>query len=349
MATLAEALIPWHAGHGRHDLPWQQERTAYRVWISEIMLQQTQVSTVIDYYQRFMQRFPDVASLAAAPMDEVLHLWSGLGYYSRARNLQRAAQRIVTDFGGRLPEEREQLAQLPGIGRSTAAAILALSRGRREAILDGNVKRVLARYFGIDGAPGERATERELWERAEQCTPETQIAVYTQAIMDFGATLCTRRQPLCQQCPLRPDCIAYGSGRVLQLPTPRARAARPTRRVVMLLAVRAPGEVLLQRRPAHGVWGGLWTPPEFDSLEAAELFCSATLLGAQLERMPLPVLRHGFTHFELQITPLRARCDGLNGVMEATETLWYNAREPARVGLPAPIAVLLSTSGNLNP
>jgi A/G-specific adenine glycosylase len=349
VAAFAKALIGWHTLHGRHDLPWQHNPTPYRVWISEIMLQQTQVATVMDYYQRFMRRFPDCASLAAASLDEVLHLWSGLGYYSRARNLQRAAQRIEADFGGQLPSEREQLAQLPGIGRSTAAAILALASGRREAILDGNVRRVLARYFGIDGAPGERTTELELWRRAEQCTPTTDVAIYTQAIMDFGATLCTRRQPLCQQCPVQADCVAYRDARVHQLPSPRVRAARPVRGVVMLLAARANGEILLRRRPMQGVWAGMWTPPEFDSLEAAARYCGTTLRSAQLEPEPLAVLRHAFTHFELQITPVRARCDGLAMVMEGAEVLWYNAREPARIGLPAPIAALLSNPGNPSP
>jgi|SRR5665213_2315075 len=346
MGPVAQALITWHENHGRHELPWQHDRTPYRVWISEIMLQQTQVSTVVGYYRRFMQRFPDVATLAAAPLDEVLHLWSGLGYYSRARNAQRAAQCIVRDFDGELPDEREQLAQLPGIGRSTAAAILALASGRREAILDGNVKRVLARYFGIDGLPGQSTTVRELWARAEQCTPSTQVAVYTQAIMDFGATLCTRRQPLCHQCPLRADCVAYREGRVEQLPTSRTRPARRTRCVVMLLAARADGSVLLRRRPAQGVWGGLWTPPEFDSQEAAALFCGKALGDAKLEPLPLSLVRHAFTHFDLHITPVRARCDGLGIVMEGAEMLWYNAREPARIGLPAPILALLNNSGN---
>jgi A/G-specific adenine glycosylase len=346
---VARTLIRWHADHGRHDLPWQHERTPYRVWISEIMLQQTQVSTVIGYYQRFMQRFPDVGALADAPLDEVLHLWSGLGYYSRARNLQCAAQRIVSEFGGQLPQQPAQLAQLPGIGRSTAAAIVALAGGRREAILDGNVKRVLARYFGIQGALGERATERELWDRAEQCTPSTQIAVYTQAIMDFGATLCTRRQPRCQQCPLQAGCVAYVSGRVAQLPARRARALRRTRGVVMLLASREDGGVLLRRRPAHGVWGGLWAPPEFDSLEAAAHFCGTALGGAELEAVPLPRVRHAFTHFDLDITPVRAHCAGVAMLMEGAEVLWYNAREPARIGLPAPIAALLSNPGNSAP
>ncbi|HEY2419288.1 MAG TPA: A/G-specific adenine glycosylase [Steroidobacteraceae bacterium] len=345
MGPVARALISWHANHGRHELPWQHERTPYRVWISEIMLQQTQVSTVIGYYQRFMQRFPDVAALAAAPLDEVLHLWSGLGYYSRARNLQRAAQRIVAEFDGQLPDEREQLAQLPGIGRSTAAAVLALASGRCETILDGNVKRLLARYFGIDGAPGRSATMRELWRRAEECTPATQVAVYTQAIMDFGATVCTRRRPSCPQCPLQADCVAFREQRVQQLPTARSRPARRTHSVFMLLAARADGSVLLRRRPEHGVWGGLWAPPEFDSLAAAALFCGNTLGRGELEPIPLPLVRHAFTHFDLHITPVRAHCAGLQTVMEGAEVLWYNPREPARIGVPAPILALLSNSG----
>jgi len=342
-APIAAALVAWHAQHGRHDLPWQCERTAYRVWVSEIMLQQTQVSTVIGYYQRFMQRFPDLASLAAAPIDEVLHLWSGLGYYSRARNLHRAAQQVVGEHGGELPSEVEALAALPGIGRSTAAAIVALAFGRRASILDGNVKRVLARYFAVDGIVGHSATERELWLRADQCTPYADIGVYTQAIMDFGATLCTRRDPLCMHCPLRQDCAALRAGRVHELPVPRARRARPLRRVVMLLAVDPDGQVLLQRRPPRGIWGGLWTPPEFEHRQAATQFCATALPAARLEAAALPPLRHAFTHFELEITPLCARCQSAPGVMEAGGMLWYNAREPARVGLPAPIAALLAS------
>jgi A/G-specific adenine glycosylase len=340
---IADALIAWHARHGRHDLPWQRERTPYRVWVSEIMLQQTQVATVIGYYERFMRRFPDIESLAAAPLDEVLHLWSGLGYYSRARNLHRSAQRVVSEHGGELPGEVAALAELPGIGRSTAAAIVALAMGRRASILDGNVKRVLARYFAIDGSPADSVTERELWHRAEQCTPQSGFAVYTQAIMDFGATMCTRRDPRCMQCPLREDCAARRLGRVHQLPAPRTRRPRPTRRVFMLLAVDSDGQVLLQRRPPHGIWGGLWTPPEFQHQEAATRFCATALRAARLELQPLPGLRHAFTHFELEITPLRARCQRALTVMEGGGTLWYNPREPARIGLPAPIAALLAS------
>ena len=340
---IAAALIDWHARHGRHDLPWQRERTPYRVWVSEIMLQQTQVATVIGYYERFMRRFPDIESLAAAALDEVLHLWSGLGYYSRARNLHRSAQRVVGEHGGELPGEVAALAELPGIGRSTAAAIVALSMGRRATILDGNVKRVLARYFAIEGSPADSVTERELWQRAEQCTPQSDFAVYTQAIMDFGATLCTRRDPLCMHCPLREDCAARRLGRVHELPAARERRPRPTRRVFMLLAVDSDGQVLLQRRPQQGIWGGLWTPPEFQHQAAATQFCATALGAGQLELQPLPGLRHVFTHFELEITPLRARCQRALTVMEGGETLWYNPREPARIGLPAPIAALLAS------
>ena len=342
MSSIAPALIAWHARHGRHDLPWQVDRTPYRVWVSEIMLQQTQVQTVLGYYPRFMQRFPDVPTLAAAPLDEVLHLWSGLGYYSRARNLKHAAERIVAVHGGELPMAREALEALPGIGRSTAAAILALSGGQREAILDGNVRRVLSRLFGIDGPPSAPATLRALWSQAEDCTPTQEVATYTQAIMDFGATLCTRRRPLCIHCPLQSECIAHTTGRVESLPARRGRLARRIRSIVMLLAERASGELLLQRRPTTGVWGGLWAPPDFPTLEAARLYCGARLERAEIDALPLPPLRHGFTHFDLEITPIRARCDGLAGVMEGGELLWYNAREPARVGLPAPIALLLS-------
>jgi A/G-specific adenine glycosylase len=305
------------------------------------MLQQTQVATVLGYYPRFLQRFPEVAALAAAPLDEVLHLWSGLGYYSRARNLHRAAQCIIAEHGGELPEAPEALAALPGIGRSTAAAIAAIAYGRRAAILDGNVRRVLSRYFGIEGPRGARATELELWQRAEACTPEAHVGTYTQAIMDLGATLCTRRQPLCERCPLSEGCLACRTGRTHELPATRARAARPQRSVVMLIAERADGSVLLRRRAARGVWGALWTPPEFGSAAEAEQFCARELPGARLDALPLPTLQHAFTHFDLEILPLRARCGEAR--VEGAEVLWYNAREPALIGLPAPIATLLSS------
>jgi A/G-specific adenine glycosylase len=340
--ALAPALTAWHAGHGRHDLPWQQVRTPYRVWVSEIMLQQTQVATVIGYYLRFMQRFPDVQALAAAPLDEVLHLWSGLGYYSRARNLHRAAQRIVAECAGQLPGDSAQLSALPGIGRSTAAAILALSTGAAHAILDGNVRRVLARYFGVEGPPNQRSVETELWALAERCTPATDVATYTQAIMDLGATVCTRRRPLCLHCPLSAACLARIQGRQLELPGRRARAARRRKQVVMLLAQREDGDVLLRRRPEAGLWGGLWVLPEFADVEAARSWCQRHFAQAQFGAVPLPSIEHAFTHFDLTITPWPVCCRGA-GVMEAPDLLWYNTRAPVRVGVPAPIATLLAS------
>jgi A/G-specific adenine glycosylase len=308
------------------------------------MLQQTQVATVIGYYERFMQRFPDVRALATASLDEVLHAWSGLGYYSRARNLQRAAQLIVREHDGELPRDPSSLQRLPGIGRSTAAAIVALAHDDHAAILDGNVKRVLARYFGVEGSPGDRATEQRLWEHAEACLPAGGAAIYTQAIMDFGATLCTRARPLCMHCPLREGCVAWRTGRVEALPAPRHRAARPERQVVMLLLERADGSLLLQRRPPQGVWAQLWVPPEFASLQDAQAFCIARRPPLELDPAPLPSLRHAFTHFELTIQPLRARyVESAAGVMEGPESLWYNPRKPARIGVPAPISALLSS------
>ena len=342
-ADLAPALLAWHAQHGRHDLPWQRDPTPYRVWVSEIMLQQTQVVTVIGYFDRFMARFPDLATLAAAPLDEVLHLWSGLGYYSRARNLQRAAQIVVADHGGELPTAAAALAQLPGIGRSTAAAIRALSAGDRAAILDGNVRRVLARHFAVSGVPTQSAVQARLWALAESCTPERDVAAYTQAIMDLGATVCVRRRPPCTTCPLQQGCIAHRTGRQHELPAPRARAARRTRSVVMLFARQADGSVLLERRAERGVWGGLWCPPQFPSVEAARLFATTRLAAAAVEPQSRAVLRHAFTHFELEISPLLARCNGWSGVMDGPPALWYNPANPERLGLPAPVTALIQS------
>ncbi len=340
--SVAPRLLAWHAVHGRHDLPWQQQRTPYRVWVSEVMLQQTQVATVIPYFTRFIERFPDVAALAAAPPDEVLHLWSGLGYYSRARNLQRAAQLIVQEHGGAFPTAFDAVAALPGIGRSTAGAVLALACDQRYPILDGNVRRVLARYFGVEGPTNERAVEQRLWQLADECTPYEHVATYTQAIMDLGATLCTRSRPRCNECPLQQDCVAHLTGREQELPSKRTRAGRTAKQVHMLLAVQSDGSVLLQRRPERGIWGGLWSPPEFDSVESARLFSATALRDAAVELRALPGIEHAFTHFDLSIHPLSVRCAGLaGGVMEGAGTLWYNPRSPQRVGLPAPIQTLI--------
>jgi A/G-specific adenine glycosylase len=307
------------------------------------MLQQTQVATVIPYYRRFLERFPDVRSLAGAPLDEVLHLWSGLGYYARARNLHRAAIRVRDEHAGEVPGSFEELAALPGIGRSTAGAILALSSGARLPILDGNARRVLARYFAVDGARGERACEERLWALAERCTPPTRVAEYTQAIMDLGATVCVRWRPLCLHCPLAGRCLARRSGRQHELPTARRPRPRPQRRVFMVLALEDSGRVRLERRPESGVWGGLWCLPEFASASAAAAFVRDTLgVGGSAPR-PLATLEHAFTHFDLAITPLLIRCQGCNApLVEEGGGLWYNLREPARIGLPAPIGALLA-------
>jgi A/G-specific adenine glycosylase len=338
---LTHALIEWHARRGRHDLPWQKARTPYRVWVSEIMLQQTQVATVIPYYERFINRFPDVATLAAAPIDDVLHLWTGLGYYARGRNLHRAAVHIRDELGGEFPESIAELVKLPGIGRSTAGAILALSRGEPHAILDGNVKRVLARYFAVPGASTDRVTIERLWKLAERCTPDVDVAVYTQAIMDLGATVCVRKKPLCAYCPLCEWCLARRSGRQNEIPAPRPTRARRTRQVFMLVAVREDRTVLLERRPESGVWGGLWCLPEFDTLSAARVFADQSLKRLQGEPEALDVMQHSFTHFDLVISPLLTRCSGPAGVMDDNQSLWYNTHEPARIGLPAPIKTLL--------
>lgn len=338
---LTPALIEWHARRGRHDLPWQKERTPYRVWISEIMLQQTQVAAVIPYYERFITRFPDVTTLAEAPIDDVLHLWTGLGYYARARNLHRAALRIFDEFDSEVPRSFAALVTLPGIGRSTAGAILALSCGEPFAILDGNVKRVLARYFGVPGPSTDAATTKRLWTLAERCTPQEDVAVYTQAIMDLGATVCVRRKPLCAFCPLSEWCIARRTGRQHVIPAPRPTRARRSRRVFMLVAVREDHAVLLERRPDSGVWGGLWCLPEFDTLSAARVFADQSLQRAHGEPQALEIVQHSFTHFDLVISPLLTRCSGPAGVMDDSQSLWYNTQEPARIGMPAPIKSLL--------
>ena len=338
-SRVAPALIAWHARNGRHDLPWQRERTPYRVWVSEIMLQQTQVATVIPYYLRFMARFADVGALAAAPLDAVLHAWAGLGYYARARHLHRAAVQIHTEWGGVFPQHFADIASLPGVGRSTAAAILALSRNERHAILDGNVKRVLSRYFALEGPAAEHSAA--LWAHSEACTPNADVAIYTQAIMDLGATICTRRNPLCAFCPLSAHCRAHRLGRQHAIPAPRRAGARRKKHAFMLVAERTDGAVLLTQRPHAGVWGGLWCLPEFASAEAASAYLARTLAPAAGELTALDAIEHAFTHFDLTVTPLWACCSGPGAVMDAPEMLWYNRREPQPVGLPAPVKALL--------
>ena len=342
MPELAAALLPWFKRHGRHDLPWQQDTDPYRVWVSEIMLQQTQVKTVIPYFVRFVERFPDACALAVAPLDQVLHLWTGLGYYARARNLHRAAQIIVRDFDGELPADLHTLMGLPGIGRSTAGAILTLGHGRRAPILDGNVKRVLTRFYGIYGWPGRREVEKRLWELAERETPQQETADYTQAVMDLGATVCTRSRPRCADCPLASGCHALRHGEQQQLPTGKTRNSLPVRKVVFALLQNEQGEILLEKRPPAGIWGGLWSFPEYRSgTELADwIEARAVLVSESLTT--LPQIRHSFSHYHLDITPVKAVIrDKADTIRDNEAYLWYTPGHGQEIGMAAPVKALM--------
>ena len=335
-----ERLLAWFEIHGRHNLPWQHNPTPYRVWISEVMLQQTQVATVIPYYEHFMARFPDVQSLAAAPLDEVLHLWTGLGYYARARNLRACAQALVAHHGGEFPQGLEAVMALPGIGKSTAGAILALSLEQRHPILDGNVKRVLARAFGIAGNPSSAAVIAALWMQSDACTPTLRVGEYTQAIMDLGATLCSRSRPACTVCPMSTGCVAAREGRQAELPGMKQRRLRGSREATLLIAeMESAGlvAVLVERRPAAGLWGGLWSPPQFESEFAALDWVRREVGEPESRTEVLAPIHHAFTHFDLRLTPLRVRCCLTAAVHDGDDRLWYCLSDPPRVGLPQPI------------
>lgn len=358
--TFSQLLLNWHANHGRHDLPWQQNRNLYRVWISEIMLQQTQVSTVIPYFERFMARFPDILTLANATEDDVLHLWTGLGYYARARNLHKTAKIIRDNYDGQFPEDFESVLALAGIGRSTAGAILAQALGQCHVILDGNVKRVLSRLYAITGWPGTKTIESQLWLHAESLTPEHNLKNYTQAIMDLGATVCARK-PQCPQCPVSHLCQAYASEQTLSLPTPKPRKTKPVKATRMLILKNNESHVLLIQRPAKGIWGSLWSFPECE-IETDITDWSRNTLGLQLSELHEgQQLRHTFSHYHLDITPLYAKANILSpsdkGISEAEsppynevppepmvepkKIVWYNTRQPDSRGLPAPVKSLL--------
>ncbi len=395
----ADAVIDWFETHGRHDLPWQAHPSPYGVWVSEIMLQQTRVGTVIPYFQRFMARFPDVAALAAAEIDQVLHLWTGLGYYARARNLHKAARTIVEKHGGRFPDTVEELERLSGIGRSTAGAILTLAHGRPAPILDGNVKRVLARCFAVAGYPGSGKTRSELWALAERLLPcqsdesragsaRNRIAAYTQGMMDLGATLCNRANPDCPQCPLQHRCLARRRGETDRYPGKKPPRKLPVRSVTMFILQDSEGRVLLEKRPPNGVWGSLYSLPQVETSErmveesgnvgenvgarhaspvhagnrnaarathASPLHSKlpAGLTELQFENQPpieLEPFRHGFTHFQLDITPVRyfvART--VPTVADSGRWLWYSIADPAEVGLAAPVRKLLATLASAEP
>lgn len=342
-ASFSRRLLDWHAQHGRHDLPWQNTRDPYRIWLSEIMLQQTQVETVIPYYQRFLTRFPELSTLADASIDEVLGLWSGLGYYARARNLHKAAQAVMSKHGGRFPEDAGTLATLPGIGRSTAAAIAAFAFGQRGAILDGNVKRVLCRHRGIDGYPGGKAVEKQLWSLAERLLPEDAhtIGTYIQAQMDLGATLCTRSRPACDRCPVAADCVALASGRTDELPASRPRKSIPQRRARLAVIVGQCG-FLLERRPPAGIWGGLLSLPELpadDTKNDAAWLMRRYGVRAQGHE-PLEPVEHVFSHFRLRIQPVLVRAHTADLIAEQSLS-WFSEDSLATAGLPAPVRKIL--------
>ncbi len=337
--TFSTRIINWQRRHGRHDLPWQGA-DAYRVWLSEIMLQQTQVATVIPYYQRFIARFPDVATLAAASEDDVLAHWSGLGYYSRARNLFRAAQLIMQQHEGKFPRHFEDICALPGIGRSTAAAISTLAFHERRAILDGNVKRVLARYYAIEGYSGGKKVETQLWQQAEALLPPRGIAVYTQGLMDLGAQLCTRGKPRCEVCPLDADCAAHVRGLTARLPTPRPRKMLPERHSIFLLLLNG-SDILLEKRPGSGIWGGLWCLPQLDKGQDVATYCAQQFGIDVAGTVALPVFVHTFTHFKLHISPLLVQITHKPSQMQESGKVWMDVDVALHSAIPTPVRKLL--------
>ncbi|MDH2915522.1 MAG: A/G-specific adenine glycosylase [Gallionella sp.] len=338
MTSFASRLVAWQRTHGRHGLPWQGA-DAYRVWLSEIMLQQTQVATVIPYFQRFISSFPSIAALAAATEEQVLEHWSGLGYYARGRNLHKAARIVMARHGGEFPRKLEEILELPGIGRSTAAAICALAFHERRAILDGNVKRVLARHCGIAGWAGNKQVEERLWQQAEALLPTEDVAIYTQSLMDMGATVCTRSKPKCVLCPVQNDCVALQAGRINELPAPRPKKIVPERHAIFLLLMHG-NDILLEKRPGSGIWGGLWCPPQFDDEEAAKDWFVRNGMDASNGKK-METFAHTFTHFKLHITPLKIQL--AHKPLRATQpgSVWLNVEEALQAAIPTPVRHLL--------
>lgn len=337
-------ILDWYDVHGRKQLPWQQNKTPYRVWISEVMLQQTQVATVIPYFERFMQHFPTIQKLAQADLDAVMHLWAGLGYYSRARNIHRAAQMVVQHFKGNFPDTLNDLLSLPGVGRSTAGAILAIAFNQQATILDGNVKRVLSRYASIQAPLKEKKVEDTLWAIAETFSPKKRIADYTQAMMDLGATICVRGKPLCNQCPLQKSCMAYEEGVAELLPIKSIGKSIPAKQATFLI-LQKNQDVLLQKRPPSGIWGGLWSLPEIVGIADEKQIqheCFKTY-RLQVEQVnALPSFRHTFSHFHLDIYPVVVNIQRKpRSVTENNERQWYNLHQPSKMGLPRPIQQIL--------
>lgn len=338
--VLQSILLAWYERFGRKDLPWQQPRTPYRVWVSEIMLQQTQVGTVIPYFQRFMVAFPTVQALAAAQLDQLLRYWAGLGYYARARNLHRAAAMLVTGYGGEIPADLEALMRLPGIGRSTAGAIVSLAFNQPAPILDGNVKRLWSRLHGVEDSLDTQAAQRRLWALSEYYLPTERASDYTQALMDFGASVCTRARPRCSDCAFQSRCLAYRTGRVAVLPVFRPRLTKPIKASYWLLLRDGDGRVYLEQQPPTGIWAGLWAPPQWDSREALEEHCCT--VGIRPEDLDwLPSRRHGFTHYLLRYTPALVQISTPLPVLHDRPACWLKPKDFSQLAMPAPVRRLL--------
>lgn len=339
--AFVQAVLNWYQSQGRKDLPWQQERSLYRVWVSEVMLQQTQVARVIPYFQGFVAVFPDIQALARADLDQVLHLWSGLGYYSRARNLHKAARIIQQEHGGQFPQGLTEVQALPGLGRSSAGAILSSVLGQPHPILDGNVKRVLCRVFAIPGWPGQAQVQKQLWHLAEQLTPQTQATHYNQAMMDIGAILCIRHKPHCPNCPLRPLCRAHRQNQTKLYPAPRPTKPKPLQQRRFLLITDDKSQLLLEQRPASGIWASLWSLPECTLDRSPEYIEQRFGLKIHSSR-ELPPLRHSFSHFDLDIFPVHLQVTQSPSEVQEGRWLWYNPNQPQSLGLAAPVQRLLS-------
>ncbi|MFT2110903.1 A/G-specific adenine glycosylase [Marinomonas sp. 2405UD68-3] len=339
--NFSERVLSWFDEHGRKNLPWQQDKTPYRVWISEIMLQQTQVATVIPYYARFMTSFPSVEALANASEDDVLSHWSGLGYYARARNLHKAAKKLVSEFDSEFPLTVDGVCELPGIGRSTAAAILSISRGVQAAILDGNVKRVLARFHAVPTWPGEKKTENQMWEIAEGYAPQDRAGDYTQAMMDLGATLCTRSKPQCLLCPLHEDCMAIKLGDPTDFPIKKVKKTKPTKSTVMLILINEDGQLLLEKRASVGIWGGLWSLPESEESESLILDAEQRFHFQLMSEESLESFRHTFSHYHLMIHPVKLVVESQSMIHDSNKYQWCTKDNALNLGLPAPVRQIL--------
>ena len=345
--AFAPQLLKWFDQHGRKDLPWQKNKTPYRVWVSEIMLQQTQVKTVIPYYLKFMQYFPNISALAKSPQDDVLHLWTGLGYYARARNLHKTAQIISKDYSGQFPDSSKELQSLPGIGRSTAGAILSFAKAQHHAILDGNVKRILCRYYRVQGWSGHSKTQNTLWSFAEKITPVKRCGDFNQAMMDLGSGLCSRTKPQCQLCPLRTTCEACLHHETSKFPHSKPKKEMPVKSAYLLILTTKPGEILLEKRPEQGIWGSLWSFPQCETTTEIAQWLNRHQYIHNEKMQFSPEFRHTFSHFHLQITPVHIQVEIPAMIMDNNHFIWFNRNKPLKIGMPTPITKLISKLANI--